>query len=53
VYVDDKDWIKCDWAASLTPFQRTLMTKAEFAVYFIGGCIVAAAGLVIIIIINV
>lgn len=46
-YVDDKDWIKRDWA-SLTPFQRILMTKVEFAVYFIGGCLVAA-GLVIII----
>lgn len=46
-YVDDKQWIKRDWG-NLTPFQRILLTKIEFACYFVGGCIIAA-GLVIII----
>lgn len=46
-YVDDKNWIKRDWD-SLTPIQRLILTKVEYAVYFLGGCIIAA-GLVIII----
>lgn len=46
-YVDNKSWIKRDWD-SLTPIQRILITKVEYAVYFLGGCLVAA-GLVIII----
>jgi hypothetical protein len=46
-YVDNKDLIERDWA-SLSPFQKILLTKIEFAVYFLGGCIIAA-GLVIII----
>ena len=46
-YADDKDWITKDWD-SLTPFQRIVITKAEFLIYFFGGSIIAA-GLVIII----
>jgi len=46
-YVSDKDLIKRDWD-SLTPMQRILITKSEYAAYFLGGCIIAA-GLVIII----
>jgi len=46
-YADDKDWITKDWG-SLTPFQRIVITKAEFLIYFFGGSIIAA-GLVIII----
>ena len=46
-YADDKDWITKDWD-SLTPFQRIVITKAEFLIYFFGGAIIAA-GLVIII----
>ena len=46
-YADDADKIKTDWD-DLTPLQRILITKAEFLVYFAGGCVIAA-GLVIII----
>ena len=46
-YADDKDWITKDWD-SLTPFQRIVITKGEFLIYFFGGSIIAA-GLVIII----
>jgi hypothetical protein len=46
-YADDSDKIKVDWD-ELTPLQRILITKAEFLVYFAGGCVIAA-GLVIII----
>ena len=46
-YADDEDKIKTDWD-ELTPLQRILITKAEFLVYFAGGCVIAA-GLVIII----
>jgi len=46
-YVDDKDSITKDWD-SLTPFQRIVITKGEFLIYFFGGAIIAA-GLVIII----
>ena len=46
-YSDDNDWITRDWD-SLTPFQRIVITKAEFLIYFFGGSIIAA-GLVIII----
>ena len=46
-YADDKDWITKDWD-SLTPFQRIVITKGEFLIYFFGGAIIAA-GLVIII----
>jgi len=46
-YVDNKELIKRDWD-SLTPLQRIVLTKAEYAVYFLGGCVIAA-GLVIII----
>ena len=46
-YVDNKTWVKRDWD-SLTPMQRILFTKIEYAVYFLGGCIIAA-GLVIVV----
>lgn len=41
-YVDDKDWLKRDWA-DLTPFQRVMLTKAEAAAYFIGASLIAAS----------
>lgn len=40
-YVDDKHWLKRDWA-DLTPFQRVLLTKVEAAAYFLGASIIAA-----------
>lgn len=46
-YVENESWITRDWA-DLTPFQRILLTKIEYAIYFLGGCVIAA-GLVIII----
>jgi len=46
-YVDNKKWLIRDWA-DLTPYQRIFLTKLEYAVYFIGGCVIAA-GLVIVI----
>lgn len=46
-YVDDKEWIKRDWD-SLTAKERLFLTKLEYGIYFLGGCIIAA-GLVIII----
>lgn len=45
-YVDDKLWLKRDWA-DLTPFQRVLLTKVEAAAYFLGASIIAATLLTI------